>query len=220
MLLNVKAVGAKNAGQKPEGPCAQVGRPRRFDANEALDAAMRVFWEKGYEGASLSDLTRAMRIRRPSLYAAFGNKEALFRQVLDRYACKVSAFVIEALNEPTARAAVERLLLSGADALTNARSPAGCLMVQAGLSGGDDSKRVCRELNRRRGEGETALRKRLERARREGDLPRDSNPEDLARYIYTVNQGMAIQAKAGATRAQLHRIAATALEAWPNSPKK
>jgi len=216
----MNAVGAKNAGQKPDRPCAQVGRPRRFDANKALDAAMRVFWEKGYEGASLADLTRAMRIERPSLYAAFGNKEALFRKVLDRYACKVSAFVTESLNEPTARAAVERLLLNGADALTSACSPAGCLMIQAGLSGGDDSKRICRELNRRRGEGETALRKRLERARREGDLPPDANPEDLARYVYTVSHGMAIQAKAGASRAQLHRIAETALKAWPTSAEK
>src|SRR6202041_392403 len=100
--------------------CPRVRGQRRFDANKALDAAMRVFWEKGYEGASLADLTRAMRIERPSLYAAFGNKEALFRKVLDRYACKVSAFVTESLNEPTARAAVERLLLNGADALTSA----------------------------------------------------------------------------------------------------
>lgn len=216
----MKAVGVKTAGGKPTARCAQVGRPRCFDASEALDAAMRVFWEKGYEGATLSDLTRAMRIERPSLYATFGNKEALFRKVLDRYVSSVSLFVTEALNQPTARAAVQRLLLGGADALTRACGPAGCLMIQAGLSGGDDSKRISRELNRRKGQAESALRQRLERARREGDLPPDSNPEDLARYVYTVSQGMAIQAKAGATRAHLHRIAETALKAWPHSPKK
>lgn len=216
----MRALGIKTADGKTNVPCAQVGRPRCFDAAKALDAAMRVFWEKGYEGASLSDLTRAMRIERPSLYATFGNKEALFRQVLDRYAGSVSAFVMESLNQPTARAAVERLLRSGADALTSARSPAGCLMIQAGFSGAEDSKRIRREINRRRDEAENALRKRLERAKREGDLPTDSNPEDLARYIYTVSHGMAIQAKAGATRAQLHRIAETALKAWPTSPEK
>ena len=217
ILLNVKALGVKTAGGKTHLPCAQVGRPRCFDADEALDAAMRVFWERGYEGASLSDLTRAMRIERPSLYATFGNKEALFRQVLNRYACSVSAFVAESLNQPTARAAVEQMLLRGADALTSACGPAGCLMIQSALSGAEDSKRICREVNRRRGEAETALRKRLERAKREGDLPPDSSPDDLARYIYTVSHGMAIQAKAGATRAQLHRIAETALKAWPTS---
>jgi AcrR family transcriptional regulator len=216
----MKALGLKVAGGKPSARCPQVGRPRCFDADEALDAAMRVFWERGYEGASLSDLTRAMHIERPSLYATFGNKEALFRKVVDRYVCSVSAFVTESLNEPTARAAVERLLLRGADALTSSCRPAGCLLIQAGLSGREDSNRICRELNRRRGEAETALRERLERAKREGELPPDSSPDDLARYIYTVSHGMAIQAKAGATRAQLHRIAETALKAWPNSPKK
>src|SRR5579862_3143980 len=152
----MRALGVNAAGRKTNVPCAQVGRPRAFDADKALDAAMRVFWEKGYEGASLSDLTRAMRIERPSLYATFGNKEALFRQVLDRYACSVSAFVAESLNQPTARAAVERLLRSGADALTSARSPAGCLMIQAGFSGAEDSKRIRREINRRRDEAEKA----------------------------------------------------------------
>ena len=216
----MKALGVKTAGRKTNVPCAQVGRPRAFDADKALDAAMRVFWEKGYEGASLSDLTRAMRIERPSLYATFGNKEALFGQVLDRYACSVSAFVAESLNQPTARAGVEQMLLRGADALTSSCSPVGCLMIQAGFSGGENSKRICREINRRRGEAETALRKRLEQAKREGDLPPGSDPEDLARYIYTVSHGMAIQAKAGATRAQLHRIAETALKAWPTSAEK
>ena len=112
-----------------------------------------------------------MRIKRPSLYAAFGNKEALFRRVLDRYVSSVNAFVTEALNQPTARTAVERLLPRGADAVTSACSPAGCLTIQGELSGGEDSKRISGGLNRRRGDAETALRKRLARAKCQADLP-------------------------------------------------
>jgi AcrR family transcriptional regulator len=216
----MKAVGPRSTGLNLKQPATRLGRPLGFDAEKALDAALQVFWKKGYEGASLSDLTRAMRIERPSLYAAFGNKEALFRKVLDLYACRVGAFVTGFLNEPTARGAVERLLLHNADALTSACNPAGCLMVQGALSGGDDSKRVCGELNRRRGEAESALRRRLARAKREGDLRADANTADLARYVFTVSHGMAVQAKAGASRAQLRRIAQTALRAWPSSARK
>src|SRR5438046_5943942 len=113
-----------------------VGRPRAFDADEALDQALTVFWRKGYEGASLPDLTRAMGINRPSLYAAFGNKEALFRKVLDRYAEGSAACVREALAEPTARSVVEQLLTSAAELFTDPRNPRGCLAVQGALACG------------------------------------------------------------------------------------
>src|ERR1700733_14818202 len=109
MVLNMKGVGRRKKASKTTVECGPVGRPRCFDADEALDAAMKVFWKTGYEGTSLSDLTRAMGIERPSLYATFGNKEELFRKVLDRYACTVSEFATDALNQPTARAVVERL---------------------------------------------------------------------------------------------------------------
>src|SRR5882762_10915913 len=102
--------------RKPSGP---TGRPRSFDLDKALDAAMQVFWRKGYEGASLSDLTRAMGINRPSLYAAFGNKEALFRKALDRYVQGPAAYVRKSLTEPTARAVAERVLRGSADLLTD-----------------------------------------------------------------------------------------------------
>jgi AcrR family transcriptional regulator len=211
----MKAVGVKNKTTRATVACAHMGRPRCFDTDEALDAALQVFWKKGYEGASLSDLTAAMHIERPSLYATFGNKEALFLKVLDRYAGTVGAFAPEALKEPTARAVVERLLLSTADSLTNPCNQPGCMTVQGTLSGGDDSERIRRELERRRGLAETALRKRLERAKSEGDLSAGANAADLARYILAVSQGMAVQAKGGATRAQLRRVAQTALIAWP-----
>lgn len=195
----------------------QKGRPREFCADEALDKALHVFWQRGYEGTSMSDLTDAMGISRPSLYAAFGNKEDLFRQALDRYAeTGPGALQREALKEQTARAVVERLLRSAAESLTDPRNPPGCLAVQGALSCGDAAESIKNELCARRAAGEAALRERFERARAEGDLPRDSDPAALARYIATVTQGMAVQAAGGATRAALLEVADVALKAWPS----
>src|SRR5438045_699263 len=191
------------------------GRPRSFDTEKALDRALQVFWRKGYEGASLSDLTQAMGINRPSLYAAFGDKEMLFRKALDRYASGPAAYVSEALKESTARAAIERLLREAADSLTNPHNPPGCLMVQGALACGDGTKSVRQELILRRKQGEAAIRRRLQRAKSEGDLPRDSNPADLARFIMTVIHGMSVRATSGASRAELQRVVQTALRAWP-----
>lgn len=191
------------------------GRPRAFDTEKALDRAMEVFWQKGYEGASLAELTASMGVNRPSLYAAFGSKEELFRKVLDRYDAGPSSFVREAMEEPTARAVVCRLLRGAAEMHTDPRTPPGCLMVHGALScsGGADSVR--RELNSRRAAAETALRRRLARAKAEGDLPADANPADLARYVMTIIRGMAVQASGGASRAELLRVVRTALRAWP-----
>jgi AcrR family transcriptional regulator len=215
MMLNMKGVGRRKIPAKMTAECGQVGRPRCFDADEALDAAMRVFWKKGYEGASLSDLTAAMKIERPSLYATFGNKETLFRKVLDRYSCRASKFAEDALSLPTARAVVERLLLGNAEVVADPHNPAGCLMVQAELSGGDESAAIRDELNARRHRMEMTLRKRLQRAKAEGDLPADADPADLASYVFTVSHGMAVRAKNGAARAELRRVAEMALRAWP-----
>src|SRR6266852_3492764 len=118
------------------------GRPRAFDIDKALDRALGVFWRKGYEGTTLSDLTEAMGINRPSLYAAFGSKEGLFRKALDRYAEGPAAYVREALNEPTARAVAERLLGGAADLLTDPRHPRGCLAVQGALACGEAADSV------------------------------------------------------------------------------
>ncbi|MEN3334372.1 MAG: hypothetical protein V7641_3737 [Blastocatellia bacterium] len=192
-----------------------MGRPRAFDVDEALDRALQVFWRKGYQGTSLSDLTRAMGINRPSLYAAFGDKQSLFRKVLDRYADGPAAYVREALNKPTARAVVERLLGGAIDLLSDPRTPQGCLTVQGALSCGEAIDAVRQELNTRRAAGEAAIRERFERAKAEGDLPKDANPGDLARYVATVMHGLSVQAAGGASRAELRRIARTALRAWP-----
>jgi AcrR family transcriptional regulator len=192
-----------------------LGRPRAFDIDQALERALRVFWEKGYEGSSLSDLTQAMGINRPSLYAAFGNKEALFRKALDRYVEMTMVFVRDAINEPTARGVAERLLCSAADMVTNPHDPPGCLTVRGALSSGEEADPIRLELALRRSEGEALIRKRFERAKRDGELPSGANPADLARYLATVYQGMSVQAAGGATREQLRRVAETALRAWP-----
>jgi AcrR family transcriptional regulator len=169
----------------------------------------------GYEGASLPQLTKAMGINRPSLYAAFGNKEELFRKVVDRYSSAACAHVQRALNERTARGAAEALLRGTAEQLSDSKHPAGCLLVQGALACGADAACARRELAARRAMGEAAIRKRFERAAREGDLPRSADPAELARYIATVQQGMSVQAASGASRKQLLQIAQTAMRAWP-----
>jgi AcrR family transcriptional regulator len=191
------------------------GRPREFDVDQALDRALRVFWRRGYEGATLPDLTKAMGINRPSLYAAFGSKEELFRKALDRYAEGPAACMRQALNEPTARAVAERLLDGAIDLVTDRRNPRGCLMVQGALACGETAESVRRELVARRVAGEVAVRQRFERARADGDLPAEADPADLARYVVTVMRGMAVQAAGGASREDLRRVAEMALRAWP-----
>jgi AcrR family transcriptional regulator len=199
-----------------KGLSRSAGRPLSFDPDNALDRALDVFWRKGYEGASLSDLTKAMRINRPSLYAAFGDKEKLFCKALDRYAKGPASHSRAALLEPTSRAVVERLLYGTADMLTSADNPRGCLWVQGALACGNSADSVRKELISRRLGGEAALRQRLKRAIMEGDLPPDANPASLARYVAIITQGMSVQAASGASRRQLRDIVDIALQSWPS----
>jgi AcrR family transcriptional regulator len=192
-----------------------AGRPREFDSDKALDRALKVFWRKGFEGASLPDLTRAMGINRPSLYAAFGNKESLFRKAVDRYLEGPAAHIQAALNEPSARAVVERLWRGNIDLVTDSRHPRGCFMVQGALACGDTAESLRREMSKRRDAGVARLRERFERAITEGDLPARTDAADLARYVMTVSYGIAVLATSGANRAQLQRVIEIALRAWP-----
>ena len=191
-----------------------MGRPRAFDMDQALDQALHVFWEKGYEGTSITDLTEAMGINPPSLYAAFGNKETLFKKALNRYEARRDEIFEEAFAAPTAREAIERLLESVAERLSGKDGPSGCLMVQAALCGSEECDSVRKDLAARRAQGEILIRKRLERGKKEGDLLKDADLVDLARYLATVMQGMAVQAAGGASRKELRAIANTALRAW------
>jgi len=202
-------------GMKSETAAAPRGRPRTFDPDAALDRAMHVFWAKGYEGASLSDLTRAMRINRPSLYAAFGNKEQLFRKVLDRYMNGPLAYFGKALGAAKARDVVEQIFLGAANMPSDPRTPAGCLVVQGALACGDAAGSVRKEIGALRAAAKAALRRRLQRAKREGDLPSTADPAELAHYVMTVLHGMAVQGADGASPDQLRRVAQIALRAWP-----
>ena len=191
------------------------GRPRGFDRDAALDRALDVFWRKGYEGASLSELTLAMGINPPSLYAAFGNKEGLLRASLDRYAARRADFMRHVLAAPTARETAERLLRGTADLQTDPDTPPGCLLVQGGLACGTGAEAVPSELAGRRLKTEAALAERFERGKRDGDLAPDADAAALARFVSTVSQGMGVQAASGACRQDLHRIVDIALAAFP-----
>ncbi|HLH06474.1 MAG TPA: TetR/AcrR family transcriptional regulator [Terriglobales bacterium] len=196
------------------------GRPREFDTEKALDAALLLFWRHGYEGTSLSALTEAMGINVPSLYAAFGNKEALFKKVLDRYMQRPASYLPNALKEPTARKAVEKLFDGAIEMVLSPNHPDGCLLVQGALASGPMGEPVSQELARRRAGAEAAVRCRFERATADGDLPSHVDPEKLARYIITVLWGMSVQAAGGASRAQLREVARVALLAWPEEQRE
>jgi len=193
----------------------KMGRPRGFAENEALDAAMRVFWEKGYEGSTLADLTEAMGINRSSMYATFGDKEALFRLAIARYAEGPAAYMREALEQPTVRAVVEALLRGALELLTDPSHPRGCLSVQGALACGSHAEPLKQAMIEWRKQGESGIQKRLQRARREGGLAKNVDPGDLARYISTVLTGLGVQAANGSTRAEMMRLVDIVLRSMP-----
>jgi AcrR family transcriptional regulator len=192
------------------------GRPTNFDHEEALDNALHVFWARGYEGASMTELTEALGINKPSIYAAFGNKEALFRKALARYATGPAAFVGEAMKEPTARQVVEKFLRQAVDFFSDKSTPNGCMIVQGALTCGQSSSAIQQELIAYRSSIEATLTKRFELAKTQGDLLSNVNTKQLAKYIATVHQGMSVQATSGSTREELLAIVGMALQNWPN----
>lgn len=192
-----------------------IGRPRGFDADEALERAMLVFWEQGYEGATLTDLTAAMGITRTSMYAAFGNKEELFRAALQRYTEGPAGYVARALEQPTARAVAEAFLAGSVCATTRPDGPAGCLAVQGSLAAGESGRPARDALTASREETWSRLRERFVQAVAEGDLPPDTDPGLLARYLMTVGNGIAVQAAGGVRADELQQVADGALRHWP-----
>jgi|SRR5579859_320319 len=191
------------------------GRPREFCVETALTAALRVFWSMGYEGASLSDLTEAMGITRPSLYAAFGNKEALFRKALDLYERDKLAYVANALSAPTARGVAERMLGGALDLQTTGSDPRGCLGVISSVACGAEAQSIKAEVLIRQASSNAAMLRRFEQAKADGDLPDHIEPASLVRYLSAVIQGLCVQAGSGASPEELRRIVDTTLELWP-----
>lgn len=191
------------------------GRPREFCVDAALAAALRVFWSKGYEGASMADLTEAMGITKPSLYAAFGNKEALFNKALDLYEREKTDYMRAALNAPTARGVAERLMYGALDMYSCPENPNGCLGVINSVACGAEAECIRDAVVARSAAAKQAMLERFTRAKAEGDFPEDVDPAGIAAFLTAMNQGMAVQAGAGATRAELERLVETGLKLWP-----
>lgn len=196
--------------------CTVKGRPREFCVDNALAAALRVFWSKGYEGASMTDLTEAMGITRPSLYAAFGNKESLFRKALDLYEREKLDYMGIALSEPTARGVAKALMLGGLKNQLGEDEPHGCLGVISSVACGTEADSIRQEVLERGKVAKRAMNERFERAKAEGDLPAHVDVEGLSGFLFAVLQGMAVQAGAGASRADLERVIETSLMVWPS----
>ncbi|UGT66453.1 TetR/AcrR family transcriptional regulator [Nocardia gipuzkoensis] len=192
------------------------GRPRAFDRTEALQRAMEVFWEHGYEGASMSDLTTAMGINSPSLYAAFGGKEELFRAAVELYGRTDGGYTDRALREePTARAGIEAMLRDNAVAYTEENKPHGCMVVLAGSTYTTRNTSVRDFLIEKRRETTEDIRRRLDRGVAEGDLPEGTDTAALAAFYTTVLYGLSIQARDGASLPELTASIDCAMAAWP-----
>lgn len=192
------------------------GRPREFDRDAALDAAMRLFWRKGFATTSVSDLCDAMDICSPSLYAAFGCKETLYREAVARYRCTFGPPLWSKLTEaPTARAGVRSFLLAAAESFPGSETtPAGCMAILGAL-GDEWPAPIAEDIKNARLESLRMFRSRLETAVAEGELSTSTDIDQLSRFFLSVFQGMAIQARDGATPADLKGIAEAALAAWP-----
>jgi AcrR family transcriptional regulator len=194
---------------------AKAGRPRCFCEDQAVEAAMRVFWTKGYEGASLNDLTEAMGINRPSLYATFGDKAGLFLRAMERYAEGPAGYLKAALELPTAREVAEALLYGAVEMLSDRSNPRGCLSVQGIVACSSDGDIVKQAVVEQRRLGEFAIQKKLKRAKATGDLPPEANPADISRYLATVLNGLGVQAANGASKAEMTRVVEISLKALP-----
>jgi AcrR family transcriptional regulator len=176
---------------------------------------MRVFWEKGYEGATLADLTTAMGINRSSMYATFGDKQSLFRRALALYFEGPMSYIPKALAKPTAREVIDALLEGSMDLLSDSANPRGCLSVQGALATGTEAAEMKQAMIDLRRQGESLLAERFQRAHDEGDLPAHLAPADFARYISTILTGIGVQAANGSTPAELQRIVRIAKQSLP-----
>ncbi len=190
----------------------KMGRPRGFDTDAALDAALKVFWAKGYEGTTVTDLTKAMGLNMSSLYAAFGDKESLFRQVAARYAKDASILYEKALARPTLAEALRDLFSSIVKFLNRPGYPPGCLTVMGALATSSTAEPVQQLLLEMRTKGQLRLQERCEEAQKAGELSKNTDVPALARYLATILWGLMVQGASGATKAQMQSIADTAVQ--------
>lgn len=195
-------------------PAPSRGRPRSFDRDQALERAMRLFWDKGYAGASMSDLTAAMGIASPSLYAAFGSKEGLYREAIGLYVRTYGGLLWEAMEAPTAREGIERLLRGVVLSFTCGDNPCGCMVMQTAATSCDLSPELSAELCQTRATGSEALRARLRRAVEEGEIAEGIDTIAIADFYATVHKGLSLSARGGASREELDSVVTSAMKAW------
>ena len=191
------------------------GRPREFVLSKAADKAMRVFWARGYEGASMDELTRAMGISKPSIYAAFGDKRGLFDAALERYNSGPRGFTTKAMALPAVKQAVTALLHGIVEVSTRRNGPRGCLQTHAALACGVEAEEVRDLMARKRIAGEGRLQDRLRKAVKSGELPAGTDTARLAKYVATVANGITVQGASGASRKELKEVVAMAMRVWP-----
>jgi AcrR family transcriptional regulator len=200
-------------------PAKPRGRPRSFDRDVALERAMEVFWKLGFESASLHDLTEAMGINPPSLYAAFGDKEHLFLEAVEFYQAKHGAACPYA-DAATAKEAIERLLTYTADETSKSCHPRGCLMVMAAATSATSSEKMQAALAQSRAAARARLKARIDLGMKAGELPRGTDTGTLADFYATVLSGISLQARDGASRKRLLATVSAAMRAWPEKPTR
>jgi AcrR family transcriptional regulator len=200
-------------------PTRKRGRPRLLDRDVGLEVAARLFWEHGYEGTSIADLTQAMGVTPPSLYATFGSKEDLYRQALDQNIERQSKRRSAALRgEMPAYDAIAFYLEDVVQGMTDPRKPRGCIVSTAVVQHAEENKSIARAVAARREAAVQALKARFDRAISEGELPTDIDTDSLARFYAAVVQGMSVQACDGACKVTLNKLVDIALSAWPGNP--
>lgn len=201
--------------QSPTQATSRRGRPAAFDRDDVLEKAMRVFWEKGFAGASMSDLTAAMGIASPSIYAAFGSKEGLYREAIDRYVALSREGLARIMDLPTARESIEGLLHKAVAAFSRSNVPSGCMLEQTAVEVGDQSTELAASLGKMRAANDENFLARLRKGVEEGDVAPGTDIAAVAAFYVTVRKGLSLASKGGASPDEMRSVVAAAMTAWP-----